>query len=451
MMDGNDLVANFIVDLTYGALPGEVQQKVKLYLLDTLGATIGGVLTSISSLTATYAVEAWKGDEATILLHDRRATAAGAALVNGYSANGLDIDDCGQYTRGHPGAQIFPTALAAAEKVDASGQEMLTAMVVAYEVAHRAARCWHDHHPIYQACGSWGSVANAAAAAKLMGLDQEKVKHALGIAEYHAPNLPMMRDIDHPTMVKHGIGWAAMNGIVSAELAACGFTGIPSILGFEKYQDWVSTIGTEYIMVDGVKFKQYACCAWVHPALAAARKLLGEHDFRVEDIEKIRVEGYHETTRLWIKHPQTEEEAQFSTAWPLAAFLADGEVGPDQMLTPRYDDEQILALADKVELVESKEVDDLYRPIFNGQDDPPGRSTSAVEITLKNGQSYYSGIVNVEPGPGGSWNEEKLEKKFRWVAGYVLEPKRIDQLVEMVRDFEKLPHVRELTALLARR
>ena len=63
-----------------------------------------------------------------------------------------------------------------------------------------------------------------------MGLDQETIKNALGIAEYHAPNLPMMRDIDHPSMVKHGIGWGAMNGIVSAQLAERGFTGVPSIL-----------------------------------------------------------------------------------------------------------------------------------------------------------------------------------------------------------------------------
>jgi len=439
------------LDTTYEALPGEVQRKAKMCLLDALGATIGGALTPISGLTATYAAGAWKGDEATILLHDKRSSAAGAALANGYSANALDIDDIGKYTRGHPGANIFPAALAVAEKVHASGKEMLAAMVVAYEVAHRAGRCWHDHHQIYQACGSWGTVANAAAAVKLMALDKEKVKHALGIAEYHAPNVPMMRDVDHPAMVKHGIGWAAMAGVVSAELAACGFTGIPSIFGFEKYQDWVSTLGKEYIMVDGVHFKQYASCGWGHPVFAAALKVMQEHDIEVEDAEKIRVEGFHETTRLTVKRPKTEEEAQFSVAWPLAALLIDGEVGPEQMLGHRYNDERILALADKVELVESKEIDRLYRPIHDGKDDPRARYAAAVEITLKDGQSYYSGLVDREPGPGGSWNEEKLEKKFHWVTGYVLEENRVDALVNMVRDFEGLRDVNELTRLLRRR
>ena len=106
-------------------------------------------------------------------------------------------------------------------------REALTAIVIGYEVAHRMGRCWHDDHAIYQACGSWGSVANAAIASRLLGLDTETIKHALGIADYFAPNLPMMRDIDHPTMVKHGMGWGAMTGIMSAELASDGFTGVP--------------------------------------------------------------------------------------------------------------------------------------------------------------------------------------------------------------------------------
>ena len=444
-MDGNDLVANFISDITWAALPKEVQRKAKWCLQDALGATIGGTLTTVSKLTATYVAEAWPGDDATILLYDRRSSAAGAAFANGCAANGLDIDDGAKYTRGHPGAQLFAASLALSEKVGASGEQMLTAMVAGYEVAHRAGRCWHDHHEIYQACGSWGSMACAAAAAKLMMLNSEQVKHALGIAEYHAPNLPMMRDIDHPAMVKHGVGWGAMTGIISAELAARGFTGIPSISGFEEYEDWVSTIGKEYIMVEGVAFKQYASCAWGHPAFAATLKLVHEHNIEVEEIEKIRVEGFHEMTCLQIKQPKTEEEAQFSLAWPLAALLIDGEVGPDQMLPHRYGDERFLALADRVELVESKEIDELSHPKTRGGEE---RFLGAVEITLKDGQRFHSGIMEREVGSAGSWDEEKLEKKFRWISGHVLDGKRVDELVDLLRGFENLSSVNELTRLL---
>ena len=60
-----------------------------------------------------------------------------------------------------------------------------------------------------------------------MGLPEDQAGHALGIADYQAPNLPMMRDIDHPAMVKHGIYWGAMNGVLSAEMAVRRFHGHP--------------------------------------------------------------------------------------------------------------------------------------------------------------------------------------------------------------------------------
>ena len=145
-MNGNELVANFVVNLTWDQLPDDVRHVAHLALLDTLGATLVGTLTPISQITAEYAEQRWPGDEATILLHGRRASAVGAAFANGYAANGIDIDDCGFYTKGHPGVQIIPTAPALAEARGLSGAEMLTGIVIGYEVALRAARIWHATH-----------------------------------------------------------------------------------------------------------------------------------------------------------------------------------------------------------------------------------------------------------------------------------------------------------------
>lgn len=448
-MDGNEMAARFIRSTCWAGLPEVVQHKVKMCLVDIVAATVGGVLTPISDIVAAYATEAWRGNEAAILLHDRRASAAGAAFANACAANGLDCDDGAQYTRGHPGAQVFPTALAVGEKLGLGGSAMLAAMVVGYEIAHRAGRCWHRHHQIYQADGSWGSVACAATAANLMGLDEDRIKQALGIAEYHAPNLPMERDLVDPAMVKHGHGWGAMTGIVAAELAERGFTGIPSLLGFEEYQDWVATLGDEYIMVDGVDFKRYCSCGWGHMAIAAVKKLRREHDWDVEDIAAIRVEGHHWTAVLQTSHPTTTEEAQFSVKWPLAAFLIDGEVGPDQILETRLGDASINALVDKIELVESEEIDNLYRPIFEGEED--GSSVSRVVIRLKDGTTLDSGLVSDACRISARGDEAGLEQKFRWLTRYVLEEHRLDPLLEMLWHFEDVQDVGKFTSLLRRR
>lgn len=446
-MKGNDLVASFATHITWDQLPGDVQHVAHLALLDTLGAALVGTLTPVSQITAEYAAERWPGDEATILLHGRRASAVGAAFANGYAANGIDIDDCGFYTKGHPGVQIVPTALALAEERGLSGAEMLTGMVVGYEVAHRAARIWHATHDVYQACGSWGSVACAAVAAYLIGLTEERTRHALGIADYHAPNLPMMRDIDDPAMVKHGIGWGAMNGIVSAELAAKGFTGVPSIFGFEDYQDWVADIGERYIVVDGLAWKRYACCAWDHAAILGADQLMKAHGFGAEDIARVRVETFHETLRLGVKLPTTTEEAQFNLAWPLAAYIVDGEVGPDQILEQAFEREDIRNLAERIEVVETDELNELYRLACRG--DPRGKYASKVTVELRGGRTVETGLVEGEINfPQETWDKESLEEKFRWLTGYVLDEDRIDALVEMIWGFGSVSDARELTKML---
>jgi len=457
-MDGNELAAQFIADTRWDDLPAAVQHKAKMCLVDIVAAIVGGALTPISGIAAAYAPVAWPGDQATILLYDRHASAAGAAFANAHAANGLDCDDGGSYTRGHQGAQVFPTALALSEKtalalsekLGLSGSAMLAAVVVGYEISHRFGRAWHHHqHPVYQADGSWGSVACAATAANLMGLDIEAIKHALGIAEYHAPNLPMERDLVAPAMVKHGHGWGAMTGIVAAELAVRGFTGIPGLFGYQEYQDWVSTLGDEYIMLYGVDFKQYCSCGWGHHSLAAVQRLQREHSWEVGDIASIRVDGHHWTAVLQTTHPTTTEEAQFSVKWPLAAYLIDGEVGPDQVLESRLGDASIKALMDKIALVESDELDSLYRPSFEGGDE--GLSASRVMIRLKDDRTLDSGLVSDACRIAASGDEERLEKKFRWLTGYVLEQDRIDRLLEMLWHFEAVSDVGELTALLRRR
>ncbi len=286
-MNGNQIAARFIKETTWEGLPSAVRRKAKTCLLDNLGCMIAGSRSRITGICRAYVDTIWPlGNEASMVMQSRKSSLLGAAFVNANTANATDMDDDGLYCDGHPGGQLVPVTLALAEKYRLSGMELLSALVVGYEVAHRAGGCWHDYHEVYQACGSWGTMANAAVAAKVMGLDEEQIQHALGIAEYHAGNLPMMRDVDHPAMVKHGLGWAAVTGIMAAGLAAKGFTGIPSLLGFEKYRHWSESFGREYIMVRGVSFKRYSSCLWGHPAIVACRDVISENNLALDRIEK---------------------------------------------------------------------------------------------------------------------------------------------------------------------
>lgn len=437
-MNGNDLVADFIQNLKWDDLSKKTQERARLCLLDGLGAALAGTLTPVSEIAADYASAFWKGEGATIFLHGQKSNAAGAAFANACAGNALDVDDDAIFTRGHPGAQLIPATLAVAESVGASGKALLEALVIGYEVAIRAGRCWHASHEIYQACGSWGSIACAAASARLLKLNHDQIKHALGIADYHAPNAPMMRDIAAPSMSKHAIGWGALNGVVSAELAQRGFTGIPSILGFDEYHDWVADIGQKYWMEDWVFYKEWCSCAWGHAACQAALQVVEKNDIAIEKIKHIQARTFQEAVDLLQDYPATTEEAQFSVKYPLACLLLDGKIGLAQILQDRFDDSKVRSLFDKIEVVLDPQIDRMYRET----QEMDLRMHSAVKITLADGKIFDSGIV--ERG-ADRYDVSALEKKFRWLVGFVMESSKMEETLQIVKQAEHLKDIRELT------
>jgi hypothetical protein len=125
------------------------------------------------------------------MVSGERVSAAGAALANGFMANALDIDDGYRSAKGHPGACALPPLLAAAELAgDCRGDAFLTALVIAYELGIRAGVIRHATYACYHSSGSWGAIAGAAAVGKLLAFSEDRLLHAMGAAEYHAPIAP---------------------------------------------------------------------------------------------------------------------------------------------------------------------------------------------------------------------------------------------------------------------
>jgi 2-methylcitrate dehydratase PrpD len=440
-MNGNDKVAAFVRDMSWETVPEAVRSRARISLLDNLGAVLAGTMASISRISAGYAAESWRGDEATILKHGLRASAAGAAFANANAGNALDIDDDQSYTRGHPGVQLFPAVLAVGEKVGATGKELLEGLIVGYEVAPRMGFCQHASTDMYRACGSWGAVACAAAAARLLRLDHEQIKHALGIAEYHAPLLPIARDLASPAMVKHGIGWGAMTGVISAGLAQRGYTGIPSMLGSPEYDERVRDIGERYLLPETVFYKDWSSCAWGHPTAVGALQLVRDHRVDLDDIVTIRAFTFQEALDLYQGYPNTTEEAQFSVMWPVAALLVDGELGPRQILEERFSDPRIRSVVDRIEMILDPQIDALSQAAREEDILMYGR----VEIELADGRVLDSGVV--ERG-AKEFTAEQLKEKFRWLVGQVCDEDLVERLVMTVDAFEDVSDVREFSSWL---
>jgi 2-methylcitrate dehydratase PrpD len=397
---------------------------------------LSGMQTPVAEIMSRIATGQLKGNEATVLVSGVRTSAAGAALANGFAGNALDIDDGYRLVKGHPGACILPVVLTAGEIVSGrTGKDFLEAIIVGYEVAIRAGLIRHALYSTYHSSGSWGAIGGAAAAGKLLRLNEETILHALGTAEYHAPIAPMMKGIETPSMGKDSIGWGCFVAMMSVLMAREGFTGIQPI--FEDTPDplWIENLGDQYEIMN-LYFKPYAACRWAQPAVEGALKIAKQAGLFVNDIEKIRIFTFAEADALSRKYPENTEDAQYSMSFPIAAALIDGEVGPDQVLPPRLFDKDIKCMMDKIDVV----VEDRFQSEF------PDKALAEVAITTKDGKILSSGIVSARWDSGSDTpTDEELEEKFFWLAQPVLGEKKIKKLVKMIWEFENLTDLKKFT------
>jgi 2-methylcitrate dehydratase PrpD len=433
------LVAQFIRELDWKEIPEDVKHTAERCILDLCAALIAGSATQLSRAVSTVSVTSYGGDQATLLFDGRRVSAAGAALANGMTIDAMDVHDGYRPAKGHAGAGVFPAAVAMGEIAGWNGGDLLSALVVGYEVALRAATALHQTACDYHTSGSWSALGAAAVAARALGLTPSQTRHALGIAEYHGPRSQMMRCIDHPTMVKDGSGWGSMVGVTASQLASHGFTGAPALTVEDKQVRSVwNDLGTRWLMRD-LYFKPYACCRWAQPAIEASLQLKSRYQINPSQIKKGIVFTFEEATHLTISRPANTEQAQYSLPYPVAAALLTGRLDPQQVMPPSIFDESILQLADSVSILADKALQDRF----------PQEALARVVLELINGRTYESGVHAARGDPKNPLSDKELLDKFNRIAGGHLSIGRLKSLQETCWNAAKLENVKELVALLS--
>ena len=450
-------VAEFVANVRYEDIPADVRHRLKLLMLDALGAGLYGaqlewsriLRDTLGSVDATRTCRVWGTPH--------RLGAPHAALCNGTQVQGFELDDVHRYGVLHVGAVTLPPLLALLEERPAiTGREFLAAAVCGYEVGPRVGMCMGPDH-IAQGWHSGATVgvfSAAAAAARLLRLDTEQTVHALGIAGTQAAGLMAAQ---FGAMVKRmHAGRSAQSGLYGALLAANGFTGIQAVFESE-YGGFASTFSRSHDrfnldeLTSGlgkrwetmrVSLKFYSCVMSNHTTLDAIRQLRAEHPFGPDDVEKITVHAAYVTVEHagWRYVPNGMTAAQLNLGFCVATLLIDGDVFVDQFTDDAIVDPRKLALAERVDVVEDTAITAMGRE---------KRHTVRVEVTLKDGTRLEAHVEAQRGSDLHFASDADIIEKFEKMAAKALPARQVEALRTTVLELDDVEDVRRLAELLA--
>ena len=326
-------ISQQVVDLTYQDLTPEVIEFAKMCLLDNLGCAFSGVNEPLSKILG----EELLGEQTSVLdllpSKDQPLRAPDWAMRYAATAHALDYDDT--YVPGmasHTGNVVTGAILATLQQQDATGEEVITAVVAAYETAARIGELLQPEHYLngFHTTGTIGGFTAAIAAAKLMNFDARQVAMAMGIAGTQASGLKCV----FGTMTKPlNAGKAAANGILAAALVKRGYTAPTNVLEADKgfldmylgkpKSEWQVAPFTEFKIL-GNLFKFYAACHATHPVIESIKQLLSENKISGEDIANMSINVAELSLRTAsVVQPKTGLECKFSIG-QIAAFVLCG-------------------------------------------------------------------------------------------------------------------------------
>lgn len=437
----------FIEDLTFDQIPAPAGAMVATGFTDCIACGIAGLDEPVVRIVRDALPTRRDRGEATLIADTTRASAPDTALLNAVACHVLDYDDLALL--GHPSVVLVPAILAEGEVLGSTGRDAICAYVAGYEIwSDLIGREPHLHHVKgWHPTGVFGTLAAAAAGARLRRLDAERTSHAIGLAAAMAAGLTA----NFGSMAKaFQAGRAAQNGLLAARLAAAGMTAAPDVLeqrpGLlqalspegEVDLEREPTFGQEWtILRFGLNLKRYPVNYYCQRALDALFSLLAEHPLRPEQIQRIHVLVSPTEALILKQHrPQNALEAKFSMEFAMAATVIAGQVGLDELTDGFVQRPDVQAFLPNVHLETTDEVDPQL----------PIRSRfTRVTVELTDGTLLESPHVFHARGSAQfPLTHEELWEKFRDCTRARLDETEAQDLFARVQALERLESVAEV-------
>lgn len=433
----------YIAQTRQRAFPPEIIEEARKCLMDWVGVCLAArELPEAKAVSAT--AQAWQTSGKALMFTGGSAAAPLAALVNGTLSHCLDYDDTHIPTAIHVSGPVWATVLALGAEHGASETLLLNAYITGYEVA---ARLGEDgvgvrlNNSGWHATSTLGMLGAAAAACVVLGLDEQQVSHAMGLAATQVSGLTAsfgtMAKPFHP-------GKAAMDAIIAAQLAANhmhaatqlfdGPSGVVPTLLQDREMDYRVPSFDEGWEITRNSFKPYAACQLAHAAIDGA--LLARDQLKGRQIEKIKAFVHPLAVKIaGVADPKTSTEGKFSIGFCIALGL-EGHAVTTQDFTPeRLADPQIRDITRRVQLIAEDGIE---------------RTATRLEFETIDGEHLTFNVEHAFGSIGHPMDLEDLDKKFSTIVNAVLGDRAANELLETLRRFEQPGSLARLSALCAR-
>jgi len=408
--------SKFIFELEYNELPQETIIKAKERILDNLGAAVAGCISWTYREPFLAACKLLgEGSCGVIGDSEKKYPMARAAMINATYAEANELDDGHIFASVHAGCVVVSTALVMGAELHCSGRDIITSVVAGYEIVYRlgVAMCPHlivkGFHPssVLNTCGA------VAVAGKLLGLNEEQLANALGMAGMYGNGL-MEATITGQQTKCIMVGNAAATGIMAVLFAKNGLPGALSV--FEGQKGLFNTMSRDVdrdsvcqklgkvFSIGDTYNKLYPTCRHGQAGIEASLILHEEHDFMPDEIDSIHVGTYQIGVQLTgtIYEPKDQGEAKYSMPYGIALVLTYGAIAPLYLNEEYYTKPELLSLAKKVTVSPDDSIQREY----------PRKRGARVRIQMKNGMFFEKTLFSLRGSPEVPVGWDVLEKKF---------------------------------------